>query len=537
MQLRSEHLDALPRLGWVQEATPITPIPSVATELGLGWFGVKRDDLCAELHGGTKVRKLDFVLADPRLVDAPSWASVGAIGSGHLATLTAAAEELGRRLLALTFWEPLGPWVEENLAYTASGPTELRYFPNRVTLALRHPRALTAARFDGRAVIAPGASCPVGVLGMVRAGLELAEQIRDEVLPEPDRIYLPLGSGGAVAGLSLGLALGGFRPRLHAVAAVEFPFAQAGRLEALARGAEQRLRDAGVELPDGSSRAPIEIDRRMLGRGYGHATPASLRERDSFEPFGLGLEPIYGGKAMAALHEDAGGAAGERVLFWHTSHSGSLPHAADWEDRLPLVLQRRLAAARSGRVDRRRFIGASLAAVAALAIGARVGLHASIAGWEGNVLFEWEGAVLAAAAEALIPDTPGGTIPGGVPPSAIAVNVDRYLLGMPQKTRTEVHGLFTLVEHGTGLDRNVLRFTRLSAEARRDFVATLGERDDELGQAAKGLRDFVYLGYYQDRRAWPALAYRGPWVDGVSRPSPYDALVAPSGARPRGIVT
>src|SRR5215468_1905010 len=105
--LAPSDLDALPRLGWVEEATPVTPLPALAEELGLEFLGVKRDDLGEALYGGTKPRKLDYLLAAPPFADAPEWTGVGGIGSGALVALTAAAERLGRRLSAYVFWTPL----------------------------------------------------------------------------------------------------------------------------------------------------------------------------------------------------------------------------------------------------------------------------------------------------------------------------------------------------------------------------------------------------------------------------------------------
>ena len=119
IHVRPTVLDAFPRLGWVDAPTPVTALPDLADVLGLAWLGVKRDDRLPTLHGGSKVRKLDFALAAPTVARAPTWTSFGAIGSGHLSTLTAAATHLERRLLARCFFEPLGPWVEEELAFTA----------------------------------------------------------------------------------------------------------------------------------------------------------------------------------------------------------------------------------------------------------------------------------------------------------------------------------------------------------------------------------------------------------------------------------
>jgi 1-aminocyclopropane-1-carboxylate deaminase/D-cysteine desulfhydrase-like pyridoxal-dependent ACC family enzyme len=189
-------LDGLPRLGWAAEPTPVQPMLELAQELGLGWLGCKRDDLTVPGHGGTKTRKLDFLLASPPWRDAPKWISVGAIGSGHLVACTAAAERLGRQLEAHLFWEPLSAGVLDNLAYTASGPTTLFYHSSRIALALRRPGVLTALHMAGVPVIPPGGTTPVAMLGLVRAGLELAGQVQRGELPEPQRLYVSLGSGG-----------------------------------------------------------------------------------------------------------------------------------------------------------------------------------------------------------------------------------------------------------------------------------------------------------------------------------------------------
>src|SRR5688500_518890 len=115
----------LPSIGFVDEPSPITECSDLAKELGLGWLGVKRDDLLPGLLGGSKVRTLDYLLATEPYADADTWVSVGAVGSGHLTALTAAAEKLNRTLVAHIFWEPAIGTAIDNLAYVASGPTVL----------------------------------------------------------------------------------------------------------------------------------------------------------------------------------------------------------------------------------------------------------------------------------------------------------------------------------------------------------------------------------------------------------------------------
>ena len=333
-------LDELPRLGWVDEPTPITGLPELARRLGLASLGVKRDDLCSALHGGSKVRKLDYLLAQERYRQADGWVSIGAIGSGNLSTLAAAARELGRQLDVHMFWEPADARVLEDLSYTASVANQIRYRHTRVGLALRYPGVFITKTYRSSAVIPPGSTTTTAMLGMVRAGLEICAQVESGDLPPPDRLVVPLGTGGVCAGTAMGLALGGLRPRIHAVSTVERPFATRGRL----RGLTVRLAKMLDHLGLGTLEVPeIHIDRRWLGEAYGVPSPASSAAVTALADDGIGLEPIYSGKAMAAV---LGGAceAGENVLFFLTPRrAGPLAVGPSWKERLPRRLLRRLS--------------------------------------------------------------------------------------------------------------------------------------------------------------------------------------------------
>jgi D-cysteine desulfhydrase len=347
--LTTAFLDRVPSLRWVRHASPVTSLPALARRLGLSYLGVKRDDQCAALHGGSKVRKLDYLLAAAPWANSGAWASMGAIGSGHLVALAAAAKELSRQLHSHLFWKPLSPGVLDNLSFTATHSAHLYYYRSRVALALAAPRLLLSREVDGAAVIAPGATCGPAMVGLVRAGLELAEQVRDGDLPLPERIYVALGSGGTAAGLSWGLGLGGLRTVVHAVATVERPFSLRFQLrrnqEAVARVLEQHgLTEVRERRP-----VPVVIDRSQLGRGYGLVTDASVAACELLAKSELALEPIYTGKAFAALLADA--ARGDRpgaVLFWHTARRGPLHRPAGWRDRLPPALQQKLSQAMRG---------------------------------------------------------------------------------------------------------------------------------------------------------------------------------------------
>lgn len=490
----------LPSLGWARRPSPVTHLEALARHLGLGSLDVKRDDLLEGLHGGTKVRKLDVLLATSPYKDAPHLASVGAIGSGHLAACTAAARALGKRLDAHVFFEPLSPGVLENLAFVASGPTTLIDYRSRLELALRRPSVLLSTHTDDLPSIPPGATLPAAVAGVARAGFELAEQIRSGALEAPDVVYCALGTGGTVAGLALGLGLAQVKTEVRAVATVERVLSSARRVRRLIDDAAQWLTRHGVDASHHKA-VPVRVIHRQLGPGYGVATAQSLAAVDLLRSEGIPIEPVYTGKAFAALVADATSRQlPKRVLFWSTVHRGPLPHDPDWRKKLPPRLGRYLDRS-TVRPDRRGLIAGGLAALGAMA-WLRVSGYETI-GWAGVVLAPWEALVIASAAELLS----GARPPSGI---AVAANVDRYLIPMPAKMKADIHRLLALIEHGTGLSLRLSRFTRLRPEAREAFLVSLASRGGLLSQAVRGLRDLILMGTYQDTRTWADLGYAGP---------------------------
>lgn len=506
-------------------------LEGVARRLGLGWLGVKRDDLLPALHGGSKVRKLDLLLAAPPWRDAPALGSVGAIGSGHLAALAAAGERLGRPVIAEAFWSPPTAHALENLGFLATR-AELRFHADRLRMGLARPAALRGRREGEVAWLPPGGSTPEGAAGMALAALELAAQVRAGLLPAPRRIVVPLGSGGLVAGLALGLGIAGLHPTIHAISVVERWSAPKARLRALQRAAARWLAARGVELGEP---APVVVERGWVGPGYGWPSAASWAAVDELRALGLPAEPAYTGKAWAALLALAARHPGEELLFWGTVRRGPLPVEPGWRDALPEALRRRLERTpplEPGQtLPRRRFLLGGAALLAAAGGLARVSGYRAFPAWEGALLAGWEAEVLRAAAEALL---------GPAPPSEqsldeIPLRADRFLASLPEAARLEIHGLFVLVEHGTALDARPWRFTRLSPAERLDYLVSLaGSAPGHL--VAKGLRDLVLLGWYQDPAAWTEIGYGGPLVPAARPPeSRWEALRAPAGALPRSL--
>jgi D-cysteine desulfhydrase len=511
-------LDALPRLGWVQEPSPVQADEALAEALGLDWLGFKRDDQLGALHGGSKVRKLDYLLAAPPFRDAPRLSSVGAIGSGHLVALTAATQRLGKALHAHLFWEPTDPSVLESLAYTASNAAEMTFVRTRVGLALRRPGVLTRRDHAGAIVIEPGATHPVGMVGTVRGALELAAQVRAGLLPVPHRLYVPIGSGGTAVGLALGLAWAGLETTVHAVSATEPIYTPLRRARALWGQVQRWLESQGLNPPPWSA-GRLRVDHTQVGPGYGIASSASTaacaRRGD------LPLEPIYSGKTLAALV--AAPPRGERVLFWLTPRRAEpLPCDLGWEARLPQALRRRLDG-QSG-PTRRQWMAAAAAVAAGGLVGWRLTATPALAGFEGQVLGATHAAVLAAAAEALLPGSPA--LP------EIPQRVDRYARALSSTLQGELRLLLTAVEQ-SGL-RPLTAVSPAQRRARFDGMRAAGGAQRLL---YRGVRDLCALGCYQQPATWPTLGYSGPLVGQADRPETYGHLIAAPGTPPPGWTT
>lgn len=534
--MKPDDLDSHPRLGWAQTPTPVDFFSELTAQLQCEWLGVKRDDLLEPLHGGSKTRKLDFLLSTPAFAQAQRWATVGAIGSGHLVACVAAAQKLGKQIHAQLFWEPLSVGVADSLAYTATHANSLGYNRTRLALAFNTPQILLGVAFRGAPSIPPGGTLPAAMLGLIRAGLELGVQVRNGELPEPQHIYLPFGSGGTAVGLALGLAAAGITAKIHGISAVERPFTL-GRWRALDNSMRVYLRANGFAELAAVRSLPFSLRHDHVGPGYGHASTKSNLAVEILTEHGLELEPIYTGKAFAALIEDTAAAkfAGKplrNVLFWNTLRRMTpLPCAPDWRQRLPRALQDDLSLGGNRQRSRRIFLlgGAGLAA---LGVASRFTGYTNPLDWRGEVLQGSHVTILLAAAAVVLASAPP------LPKEAtLAINVDRFLAQAPRQMQREAMAAIIGLEQGTITCGKFNRFSSLEPADRGAYLADLRDRGGVSTLMYSAIRDLCMVGYYQESATWSAIDYGGPLVDAQPRPrrQRYADLVAPVGALPQSL--
>lgn len=532
-------LHAQPRLGWAAAEPVVESVPALAHAAGWQTLLIARDDRTQPLYGGSKVRKLDYLLAAEPFASAPWWTTVGAIGSGHLVACTAAAQLLGRSLRAHIFWEPLSPGVQDSLAYTVSHAAERHFHRGRVALALRVPAVLARSRSAGAVVIPPGGTHPIAMLGLVRAGLQFALQVAQGRVARPDVVYVSLGSGGTAVGLAAGLALGGLHLPVRAVLAVEPVFATRGRVRALQRALARQLELVGGGLPVAPA-CPMETDAAQVGPGYGWPTPGALAATERATACGFPAEPVYTGKVLAALlapTPDPLTRRSQTVLFWDTvRRTEPPPHRPDWQDRLPQWLIRRLAPAQAR--PRRWFLGAAAAlGTVAAAATVRGALVQTIELWHGRVLSASDATTLHAACEALLPPMPPPAT-GRWPWLPVVQAIDRYLWHLPRPMRSEVSLLCTCVAQCPLVRGLAVSFADLTVADRLTVIAWMAAQAGPLRDAHAGLVGLVMLGAYQLPTAWAAIGYEGPMVAELPRPprESWDRLHAVSGTLPAGLL-
>lgn len=328
--------DSLPHLALGDFPTPVARLTELGEHLGIGALYVKRDDISGSPYGGGKTRKLEFLLGDARRTNARTIVTFGGAGSNHGVATAAYARRLGFKALLLLLPEPGTDHVRENLLLDLHFGAELRLSPRRdqAEAAARRFAAHVAPGSEPY-LIARGGTSWLGNAGYVNAAFELKAQIDAGAMPEPDFLYIAMGTMGSVVGLSLGLKAAGLETRVVAVRASSPDTSSEARLRAALAETSDALRQRDPTFPRLSFEdAGISIAGGYLGAGYASPTRKSgdaiavahLRG-------GLGLEHTYTGKAFAALVDDAPKLSDKVVLFWNTHNSRVIDASGvDWRD-------------------------------------------------------------------------------------------------------------------------------------------------------------------------------------------------------------
>ena len=316
--------------------TTLEPAARLGAAVGAPGLLTKRDDVSGPVYGGNKIRKLEYLLADALQRGCDAVVTFGAAGSNHALATAICAKQVGLACCAVLTDQVQTPWVANTLRWHALLGTRLVHAPGFVEAQAEATRlrANHPAGPDRLYEVAWGGSSPVGSLGFVDAGIELAAQLAARGLNGPVRIYLPCGTMGSVAGLLVGLHLARIAATVVSVKVVPQNVVDAAAVLRLAASVRELLPTGPTGLA-GELGAHLEFRREFAGDGYALPTPEALeavamaRELEGFK-----LDTTYSGKALACLVADArsGRLAGHIPVFWQTWNSRPYPAGLDAVD-------------------------------------------------------------------------------------------------------------------------------------------------------------------------------------------------------------
>jgi 1-aminocyclopropane-1-carboxylate deaminase/D-cysteine desulfhydrase-like pyridoxal-dependent ACC family enzyme len=317
-------------LPWVPLAllpTPVQRCDALAEEFGSASLWVKRDDVSGERYGGNKVRKLEFLLGDALAAGATDVITFGAVGSNHaLATAIYGAAQ-GIKVHSMLMPQPNASYVRRNLLASTTVEADVNFFGDRDE-ALRGAAGLREELLatDRLPFVIPfGGTSPGSAAGFVNAAFELAEQVDAGELPEPDVLFVALGSMGTAADLTLGLRVAGLKTVVAAVPVLS----EDADVEALfvrtIFDAQTALHVADDTFPVFEwAESDVRVVRGFLGDGYASFTSVGMEAVEiARRVLGLPVEGTYTGKTLSALlaRGRAGALRGAHVLFWDTYNS------------------------------------------------------------------------------------------------------------------------------------------------------------------------------------------------------------------------
>jgi D-cysteine desulfhydrase family pyridoxal phosphate-dependent enzyme len=331
-----------PRVPLATLPTPLQPASRLRDMLGgpsrSPRILLKRDDLTGLALGGNKARKLEFLIADALQQQATVVLTTGAVQSNHARMTAAAARAAGLdAVLVLTAKGAAPPAPQANLLLDRLFGATIHYVPPPADPMLATSDAEEAkvaevvadlrTRGHRPYVIPIGGSSAIGVLGYLTGSRELLEQLRS-VNESPVRLYFASGSRGTQAGLTLGAKV------CHAPYEVYGVAVSGG--EVWKRERALRIANEAAALVGLAARLTaddLRTDQSHIGAGYGIPTDECLEAiRLVAQCEGILLDPVYTGKAMAALiHHVRSGDLDptSSVVFLHTGGVPALFAHAD----------------------------------------------------------------------------------------------------------------------------------------------------------------------------------------------------------------
>jgi D-cysteine desulfhydrase len=294
--------------------TPIERLNGLEKKLNFNHIWIKRDDLTSPHYGGNKSRKLEYLLAGAEHEGKKIIKTVGGIGSNHAVATSIFCKLLGMKCKLFLVPQPNSEHCRTNLLLDYYYGAELNYCED----PSEYPEDIDIPR---------GGTSPIGNLGYVNAALELKEQIDEDILPEPDIIFVTKGSSGTLAGLLLGFELLGLKTILYGVTIINSNTKEDVITHAMDTWELMKhTHDNLCEVERENLKNRLVVLDKFYGEGYGYTTVKGenairlIKKTDE-----ILLDSTYTGKTMSAMisfiRSNKNDLLDKHILFWNTFNS------------------------------------------------------------------------------------------------------------------------------------------------------------------------------------------------------------------------
>jgi D-cysteine desulfhydrase len=280
---------------------------------------IKRDDLTGAEVTGNKIRKMEYLLFEAQQQNADTLITCGGEQSNHARTVAAVAARSGMKCI-LVLWGSPGKSMQGNLLIDKFLGADIRFVDRKTYDRSREVMEEIAVRLRKRGrrpyIIPEGGSSALGIWGYIEAAQEIQQQLteRNESV---DYIVTGFGSGGTIAGLTIGKKLFGLEATIIGVNVLYDAEKSTQKVLQITKDAIQRYSldvEVGVDdfgILDGYSK-----------EGYKNIGPKKLKYLASVaRQTGIIFDPTYTGKAFFGIMDRVKRRpelAQSRVLFIHT---------------------------------------------------------------------------------------------------------------------------------------------------------------------------------------------------------------------------
>ena len=327
-------ISKFPRAQLISQPTPVERLDRMSDKLGIDLW-MKRDDLTGLSFGGNKTRQLEYYIGAAVEKKADTILITGAVQSNFVRTAAAAAAKFGMKaILQLEERVPgMGPtyYSSGNVLLSNFLDVELMSFPEGeneagADAALAKRAARLVANGQIPFIIPLGIDHPpLGSVGYVKGGAELAEQI-----PDFDVGIVPSGSGATHGGWLTGLRLSGIKSPIYGICVRRDAVQQKDRMNKVTNKLAEMLE---IERP--FEQQDILTWDGSLAPGYGQVGPKTLHAiKFMVQTEGIMLDPVYTAKTFAGLLgllEEGKILPGQKVVMLHT---GGLPAIFSYQESL-----------------------------------------------------------------------------------------------------------------------------------------------------------------------------------------------------------